>query len=53
MVWCDVAALSLCLCACSCVVDVCALCGNYCVTLYVELWVVLCVTRLFNACVRL
>ena len=43
--------LLLCLCACSCVVDVCAVCGNYCVTLYVVLWVVWCVTRLFNACV--
>ena len=33
--------------------DVCAVCGNSCVTLYVVLWVVLCVTRLFNACVCL
>ena len=33
------------------------LCGNSCATLYVVLWVVLCVTRLFNArmcvCLRL
>ena len=31
--------------------DVCALCGYDCVALYVVLWAVLRVTRLFNACV--
>ena len=59
VVWCGVTLLFfcflflLCLCACSCVMDVCALCGKSCATLYVVLWVVLCVTRLFNACVCL
>ena len=31
--------------------DVCALCGIHCATLYVVLCAVLCVTRLLNKCV--
>ena len=53
VVWCGVMLLFFsCVCVpVFCVMDVCALCGNDCVALYVVLWVVLRVTRLFNTCV--